>query len=81
VGSFSSPFPISNFHFLATQAALVSGEQMRPDDADEFAGSDDFSFLPELWEMPRIAGDQVVCTGGIGAFDKNVIGIIGFPAN
>lgn len=50
---------------------------MRTDDAYEFAGSDDFSFLPELWEMPRIAGDQVVCTGGIGAFDENVIGGIG----
>ena len=50
---------------------------MRPDDADEFAGSDDFSFLPELWEMPRITGDQVVCTGGVGAFNKNVIGRVG----
>lgn len=50
---------------------------MRADYTDEFAGSDDFSFLPELWEMPRIAGDQVVCTGGVGAFDKNVIGRIG----
>lgn len=50
---------------------------MRPDDADEFAGSDDLGFLPELWEMPRIASNQVVCTGRIGAFDKNVIGRVG----
>ena len=50
---------------------------MRPDDPDEFAGSDDFGFLPELWEMPRIARNQVVCARGIGAFDKNVIGRVG----
>ena len=50
---------------------------MRPDNADEFAGSDNFSFLPELREMPRTPGNQVVCTGGIGAFDKNVIGRVG----
>ena len=67
------PFPISIFEFRFS----TSGKQMRPDDADEFAGSDDFGFLPELWEMPRIAGDQVVRAGGIGAFDENVIGGIG----
>src|SRR2546427_13206841 len=47
---------------------------MRPDDADKFAGVDDFGFLPELWEMALIAGDQVVRAGGIGAFEENVIG-------
>ena len=47
---------------------------MRPNDADEFAGSNDFGFLPELWEMALIAGDQVVRAGGVGAFEKNVIG-------
>jgi len=50
---------------------------MRPDDADEFAGSNDFGFLPELWEMALIAGDQVVRTGGVGAFKENVNGGIG----
>lgn len=50
---------------------------MRPDDADEFAGSDDFGFLPELWEMPLIAGDQVVRASGIGTFEENVIGGVG----
>ncbi len=50
---------------------------MRPDDADKFAGADDFSFLPELWEMALIAGDQVVRTGGIGAFEGNIIGGVG----
>src|SRR3989442_5483287 len=37
---------------------------MRPDDADKFAGADDFGFLPEFWEMALIAGDQVVRAGG-----------------
>jgi hypothetical protein len=47
---------------------------MRADDGDEFAGSDDLGFLPELWEMARIAGDQVVRAGGVGTFEKNIIG-------
>ena len=50
---------------------------MRPDDADKFAGGDDFGFLPELWEMALIASDQVVRAGGIGAFEENVIGGVG----
>ena len=50
---------------------------MRPDDADEFAGGDDFGFLPELWKMALIAGDQVVRAGGIGALEENVIGGVG----
>ena len=50
---------------------------MRADDADQFAGGDDFGFLPELWEMALIAGDQVVRAGGIGAFEENVIGGVG----
>lgn len=50
---------------------------MRPDDADQFAGADDFSFLPELWEMALIAGDQIVRAGGVGAFEENVIGGVG----
>ncbi len=33
---------------------------MRADDADQFAGGDDFGFLPELWEMALIAGDQMI---------------------
>jgi hypothetical protein len=55
----------------------LKGQQMRPVDADEFARSYDFGFLPELWEMALIAGDQVVRAGGIGAFEENVIGGVG----
>ncbi len=50
---------------------------MRPDDADEFAGGDDFGFLPELWKMALITGDQVVRPGGVSAFEENVIGGVG----
>ncbi len=50
---------------------------MRPDNADQFAGADDFGFLPELWEMALIAGDQVVRAGGIGTLEENVIGGVG----
>src|SRR2546422_9511508 len=69
VGSFSYPF--SNFD------ALGLGQQMRPDDADEFTGGDDFGFLPELWEMALIAGDQVVRACSVGAFEEDVIGGVG----
>ena len=50
---------------------------MRTGDADKFAGVDDFGSLPELWEMPLIAGDQVVCPGRVCAFEENVIGGVG----
>jgi hypothetical protein len=50
---------------------------MRSDDAHKFPGSDDFGFLPELWEVALIAGDQVVRAGGVGAFQENVIGGVG----
>ena len=46
---------------------------MRAGDADKFAGVDDFGFLPEFWEMPLIAGDQVVRAGGVCGFEENVI--------
>src|ERR1700686_2584529 len=66
-------FPFSNFYFPVS----ASGEQMRTDDADEFAGSDDFGFLPELWEMALVAGYQGGRAGGIGAFEENVSGGVG----
>jgi len=47
---------------------------MRPDDADEFAGVDDFRLLPELWKMALVGSDQVVRAGSIGAFQENVVG-------
>src|ERR1700730_7199285 len=66
-------YPISIFGFYA----LVSGEQMRADDADQFAGGDDFGFLSELWEMALIAGDQVIRAGGFGTVEENIIGGVG----
>jgi hypothetical protein len=56
---------------------LGLGEQMRPDDADQFAGADDFGFLPELWKVALIAGDQVIRASGVGAFKENIIGGVG----
>src|SRR6266478_4076026 len=57
--------------------SLVLGEQVRADDADQFAGGDDFGFLPELWEMAVIAGDQIVRAGGVGTFEEDIIGGVG----
>ena len=46
-------------------------------DVDEFAGRDYLGPLPELGEMPLVAGDQIIGTGGIGALQKHVvIGVI-----
>ena len=50
---------------------------MWANDADEFAGGDDIGFLPELWEVALIAGDQVVRAGGVGAFKEAVPGGMG----
>ncbi len=50
---------------------------MRPNDADKFAGADDFGLFPELWEMALIASDQIVRPSGVGAFEENVIGGVG----
>jgi hypothetical protein len=37
-------------------------------DADKVAGRNYLGLLPEPWEMPLVAGYQVVGVGGIGAF-------------
>jgi hypothetical protein len=66
-------YAISIFWFYV----LVLGEQMRADDGDEFAGRDDFGVLPELWEMALIAGNQIVCAGGVGTFEEDIIGGVG----
>jgi hypothetical protein len=63
--------------FIFEFYALVLGKQMRPDDAYEFAGADDFGSLPKLWEMGLIPGNQVVRAGGVGTFEENVIGRVG----
>ncbi len=57
--------------------ALSLGQQMRPDDTDKFAGTDDFGFLPELPKMALVPGDQVGRAGGVRAFQENVIGRVG----
>ena len=50
---------------------------MGADNADEFAGADDFGFLPKVWEMALIAGDQVIGAGRVGAFEENIIARVG----
>ncbi len=50
---------------------------MRGDDIDELAGRDDLSFLPELGKMALVAGDEIVGTGGIGAFEEDIVAGVG----
>src|SRR5258705_8556300 len=49
-------------------------DKVRGYDADEFAGRDYLGLLPELWKMALVAGDQVVGTGNVGAFQEFVVG-------
>jgi hypothetical protein len=46
---------------------------MRRDQVNKFLGRNDFGFLPELWEMFLITGDQIICPRGVSAFQKNVV--------
>ena len=57
MGSFSRPFSIFAFY------SLVLGEQIRTDDADKFAGVDDFGFLPELWGSYSRFADEGLLLG------------------
>lgn len=41
--------------------------------ADEFTGRNDFGLLPELGKMPAIACDQVIGTGLVSAFKKDIV--------
>jgi hypothetical protein len=51
---------------------------MRRNDLHEFAGGDDFRFLPERGEMADVAGNKIVGACGVGAFDEDVVaGIAG----
>src|ERR1035437_9405796 len=50
-----------------------SRDQMRRHDADEVARCDRLGLLPELREMPLVAGHQVIGAGGIGALQELVV--------
>ena len=41
--------------------------------ADEFARSNDLGLFPECREMLLVAGNQVIRTGFVGAFQKGVV--------
>jgi len=50
-----------------------SGEEVGGGKGYELAGSDDFGLFPEWGEVARVAGDQVVGAGGVGAFEEDVV--------
>jgi hypothetical protein len=50
-----------------------SRRQMRCCEADELPGGDDFGLLPELRKMLLIAGNEVVSTGFVSAFQKYIV--------
>jgi hypothetical protein len=58
---------------MDSSGSSASGHEVRCDDADEFAGSDYFGLLPELWKMSLVSGYQVVGPRGVGAFKKFVV--------
>jgi hypothetical protein len=55
------------------------GDYMRSDQCHEFAGSNDFGLLPELWEMALVARHKIIGSGGIRALQENVV--IWIPRN
>jgi len=48
-------------------------EQVWRDYIHKFARRDHFGFLPELREVARVAGDEVVGADGVGAFHEYVV--------
>jgi hypothetical protein len=48
-------------------AGIYSLDEMRGDDIDKLPRCDHLRLLPELREMPPVAGHQIVGAGGIGA--------------
>jgi len=53
--------------------ANAKSNEMRSRQRQELTSGDDLGFLPELREMARTSRHQVVSTGGVGAFQKNVV--------
>ena len=47
--------------------------QMRGDEADKLSRCDDLGIFPESWEVPLVAGNQVVRAGRVRALQKLVI--------
>ena len=52
---------------------------MRSYERDEFAGSNNFGLLPELWEMALIARHKIIGAGCIRAFQEDVV--VGIACN
>jgi hypothetical protein len=47
--------------------------EMGSHQAHELTRVDDLGLLPELWEMPLIAGNEVVRARNVGAFDEHIV--------
>jgi hypothetical protein len=58
--------------YIASRKPCSRG-QMRCCEADELPRGDDFGLLPELRKMLLIAGNEVVSTGFVSAFQKYVV--------
>lgn len=57
--------------------AAFSGNQMRRHDADEFARGNHGRLFPESRKVSGVAGHEIVGTGGVCAFEENIVGGIG----
>ena len=51
----------------------VLPKEVRSYDAQELTRGDDLGVLPEGGEVALVARNQIVCTGGVGAFHEHVI--------
>ena len=54
-----------------------SDEEMRGDEAEEVAGSDDFRIHPKAGKVAGVSGNEVIGASRIGTFKKDVVVRIG----
>jgi len=57
--------------------AFCLREQMGSDEVEELTRGYDFGLFPESRKVPLVPCHQIVCTGGVGAFQENVVVRVG----
>ena len=50
---------------------------MGSDEVDKLTRSDDLGLLPESWEVTLVPRYQIICAGGVGAFQENIVVRVG----
>ena len=56
-----------------------SREEVRGHHAEKFTGRNNLGSFPKAREVPHVSGDEIVCSGSIRAFHKDVV--VGINSN